>query len=241
MNVSAQLKLLFLFVICLLYAQLVQAQTVQGKVYEMGTKYIIPSAEISITTKAGHVYTDVNGNFEIKAAINDLLVISAKGYKPDTVLLTDLKFKEIYLQQIERLLSEVKVNANNAAAKTFQHQDPDFHNQTFKKQLDKEGNYKGGVMFRLWYWKKDEKQRKKIEKLIDDEQTAVTIDRFFCKDTIQKYVPVADEEINSFIDRYKPGLVDFRASSFNLLLYLNTAYKKFTLLSKDERMRYEVF
>ncbi|GAA4336407.1 hypothetical protein GCM10023149_45120 [Mucilaginibacter gynuensis] len=242
MNVTAQLKLLFLFVIYFFYAELVQAQTVQGKIYEMGTKNAISSAEISIISKAEHVYTDTNGNFQIKAAINDLLVIAAKGYRSDTILLTNLKFKQIYLLQIERWLAGVKINANKAVStKTFQYQDPDFHNQTVKKQMDDDGNYKGGLSLRLWYWKKDEKRKKKIEKLINDEETAINIDRVFCKDTVQKYIPVGDEEINSFIKRYKPSLAVFQANSFNLLLYLNSAYKNFKTLSKDERIRSELF
>lgn len=144
--------------------------------------------------------------------------------------------------QVERWLKEVKVTANSpASVGGFKIYDPDFHNQTITKQLDDKGNYKGGVVFRFWYNKKDEKRRKKIARLVNDQETTAAIDKVFCRDTIQKYIPINNDEVKGFIDRYKPGLAVFRANSFNLLLYLNQAYKDFGKLPKEERLRATIF
>jgi len=153
--ISARVLLILIF--CC-NTQVALSQFLKGRVYETSTGIVLDSVRIKVSATTDVIYTDKNGNFRIRAKVNDLLIISGFGYKTDTLLVVNMRFQEIYLTPQEHLLKEVKVNSNNVApTSSFGSYDPDFHNQTVAKQFDANGNYIGGVIFRIWYWKKDER------------------------------------------------------------------------------------
>jgi len=220
------------------YSGMALSQTIRGRVVENITTVAINSASVKVAASAAVTYTDVNGEFKITAKVNDMLIISAAGYNTDTLLLTDTRFREIYLTPREHLLNEVKVNADNVApTASFGSYDPDYHNQTVAKQLDDKGNYKGGVIFRIWYWKKDEKKRAKDEQTQKTDAAYQQIHEVFCRDTLLKYLPLKKEEVAGFISRYSPGTEEYMSPGFSMALYLNKCYKEFEVLPLEERVK----
>ncbi len=204
------------------------SQILKGHLYEKNTGVVVNSVNIKVSATNETAYTDKKGYFQIRAKVNDLLIISAFGFKTDTLLVTDTRLQEIYLSPREYLLKEVKVNAGNVARSGgFSGYDPDFHGQTITKQFDEKGRYKGGVVFRVWYWKKDEKKRAKREQTIRADAAYQKRAEVFCSDTILKYLPLKKEDVNTFIARYSPGMEEFMSPGFNLALYLNQCYKAY--------------
>jgi hypothetical protein len=211
------------------------SQVLTGRVYESSSHIGLGSVRINVLTTTETTYTDKRGEFKIKAKLNDLLLISGFEYQTDTLLVTTTGLQEIYLRPRKHFLKEVKVNANNAGTtRHFNNYDPDFHNQTVRNQMDNKGNYTGGVIFRFWYWKKDERKRKKLEQEQKTNAAYQRISEVFCKDTVLKYLPLKNEEVSGFLLRYTPGTKEFMAPGFNLALYLNKCYKAYKGLSLEE-------
>lgn len=225
--VSPLARVLLILIFCC-NTEVALSQFIKGRVYENNTGILLDSVKIEVAATTETTYTDKNGNFKIRAKVNDLLIISGLGYQADTLLVTNARFREVYLSPREHLLKEVKINANNTApVGGFGMYDPDFHNQTIAKQFDDKGNYKGGVIFRIWYWKKDEKKRAKNEQTLKVDAAYETIHAVFCRDTLLKYLPLKKEEVDGFIARYSPGTEEFMSPGFNMAYYLNKCYKQY--------------
>jgi hypothetical protein len=244
--IGSQLAIILVRVLLILIfccnTQIELSQYLKGRVYENNTGIALDSVKIKVSATAESIYTDKNGDFKIRAKVNDLLIISGLGYQTDTLLVTNARFQEIYLTHEEHLLKEVKVNANNvAAAGSFRSYDPDFHNQTVAKQFDDQGNYKGGVIFRIWYWKKDEKKKAKNEQTLKADAAYQTIHAIFCRDTLLKYLPLKKEEVDGFIARYSPGIEEFMSPGFNMAFYLNKCYKEYKELPLEDCVKSPVF
>jgi hypothetical protein len=61
-------------------------------VYENVTHNVLDSIRIKVFTTLEVTYTDKNGNFKIRAKVNDLLILSDFEYKTDTLLMTSMGF-----------------------------------------------------------------------------------------------------------------------------------------------------
>jgi hypothetical protein len=83
------------------------------------------------------------------------------------------------------------------------------------------------VIFRIWYWKKDEKKKAKNEQTLKADAAYQTIHAIFCRDTLLKYLPLKKEEVDGFIARYSPGTGEFMSPGFNMAFYLNKCYKEY--------------
>ena len=91
------LKKLTLIAICLLAAITLRAQSVfNGRVFENKTRITL-HAQITNLNNNLHAITGADGRFSIGAKVGDMLVIKAFSYQPDTLLLTDMHDKEIFL------------------------------------------------------------------------------------------------------------------------------------------------
>ncbi|WP_183557121.1 hypothetical protein [Mucilaginibacter sp. SP1R1] len=237
-------KLLFLFLICCFITPVAFAQGGQkGTVYEIKTRVTLEGIRVENSKTGKYVITDKAGKFNIDAKSGDLLVFKASFYLPDTVLLTDLREREVFLTPKKTMLKEVKVTNTEITSKPATFQSPDFHGQTMVYQRDDKANYpnavqenyKGGVAFRLSYWKKDENKRKKLEEMVHNDKVQQEIAQVFKPDNIGKYVPLKDTDLDNFILLYIPSVKTYTDKGFNLTNYLNESYKKYLELPPDKR------
>jgi hypothetical protein len=113
--------------------------------------------------------------------------------------------------------------------------DPLFHGQPVVYARDKNMNYKGGVVLRLWYWKKDEKKRAKRQAL---ERKYVIMDKIaavFQPKIIAQYLPLTGQDLDNFINLYTPAAKIVMAKDFNLTNYLDACFKKYQALPPDKK------
>jgi hypothetical protein len=225
----------YYLVFCLIVAALwANGQSIKGKVFEKGTRIALTDIQVQNINNKQLAITDDNGKYAILAKVGDILVFTGFSYQTDTVLVTDLHQREVFLLPKNHLLNEVNVNLM-AGPSTFKFYDPQFHGQTMVYQRDNNGNYKGGIILRFWYWKKDEKERARREKIVEDGKTREKIANLFNAATIGKYVPLQGDEMNSFIELYTPDVKVYMSNDFNLANYLNDCYKKFLKLPADKK------
>ncbi len=231
------LKHLFLLLLSGTFSAFAFGQTLQtGVVFENKTRVVLQNIRVENMSSHKVIITGKTGAFSIEGKTGELLVFSGTFYKTDTLLLTDNKPLEVFLTPQHNMLNEVKVTGTEAThTGSFQH--PGFHNQTMVYQRDPNypEYYKGGVAFRLHYFKKDEKRKAKQAAFLKDQQQQDEIAKVFNADNIAKYLPLKGKDMDDFLIMYTPSPKVYFANSFNLVAYLDANYKTFLTIPADKR------
>jgi hypothetical protein len=206
----------------------------KGRVLENKTRIGLTGIRVDNLTNKKTTLTDNAGNFTIPAKNSDLLVFKGFAYQIDTVLVTDLHEKEIFLEPVTHELDQVNITSTETKNMNTYY-DPRFHGQPVIYAHDKDLNYKGGVVLRLWYWKKDEKKRAKRQAL---ERKYVIMDKIaavFQPNIIAQYLPLTGQDLDNFINLYTPAAKIVMAKDFNLTNYLDACFKKYQALPPDKK------
>ena len=227
------LRLALLFLLVLSAAMASAQKKLTGRVLENGTRVGLGDVFIENLNNKQSAFTDQKGRFSIAAKTGDLLTLKGFAYQNDTLLVTDLNNKEVFLEPKRNELAQV--NITNTEIKKLNTYDPQFHGQPVIYQRNKDGSFKGGIILRMWYWKKDEKKKAKLQKRQKEFETADRIAAIFTAGNLTKYVPLKEEDMNNFIALYTPNVKTYTSNDFNLLSYLNDSYKKYQALPVDKR------
>lgn len=227
-------SLLILLLFCLSFNKSYAQQTLKGFVFENNSRVPLAGIHIENTRTKLKTETDIKGHFSIDARVNDVLIFQGYAYLPDTLLLIDLKAREVFLEPAKNMLKQVDIYNQEVHVGTMM--DPEFHGQSAIYQRNADGSYKGGVAFRVWSNHSAERKLKKLQKAQHDEEIRLQIDKVFSAPNLLKYLPLKPEELSSFKSRYIPTVKTYTANDFNLLAYLNTCYKQFIKLSPEKRL-----
>jgi len=228
------IRFYLLLIACCFIVTLTKAQTIKGRVFELGTRITLADIQVHNNTNGHGTTTDDKGRFSIEAKSGDVLIFKGFSYIPDTILVTNLAEKEIFLIPHTNFLDEVKV-INDSTKNLSTYYDPMYHGQTVAYTRDADMNPTGGLTIRLWYWKKDERKREKLEKEILDEKVQDRINIVFTPVNVAKYVPLKDKDLTDFIALYMPSAKVFNSNDFSLPVYLNDCYRRYLKLPEDER------
>ncbi|WP_342645721.1 hypothetical protein [Mucilaginibacter sp. CSA2-8R] len=209
-------------------------QLLKGRVFENKTRVGLTGISVQNLNNKQSTVTDNNGKFSIGAKVNDLLLVRGFAYQNDTVLVTKLNETEIFLLPQQHMLADVKVTSAEGPSMAFY--DPYYHGQTTTYQRDAAGNIKGGLTFRLHYFKKDERRKAKREKEDKVNEVQLEIDRTFTPKALAKYLPLKGQDMDAFINLYKPAINTYTSNNFVLIDYLNGCYKKFIQLTPEKRL-----
>jgi hypothetical protein len=228
---------LALFITCLWFSAVSAygQQLIKGRVLEYKTRVGLVSINVQNLTTKQTIVTDSKGWFAIKANLNDLLIFKGFAYQKDTLLVTRYTEFEVFLQPQAHVLNDVKVTGAGMDGPSMAIYDPYFHGQTTAYQTDANGNFKGGVNFRFWYWKKDERKKKRLEKKLKDGQLRNQIAQVFSAKNMAGFLPLKGAQMEAFIRLYTPTVNVYESSNFSLPDYLNTCYKKFVQLPAEKQ------
>lgn len=225
-------SLLLFIVSVLIYSSTYAQIPVSGKIYELGTHIILPNVKVQNANTKDNTLSNAAGIFSIKAKAGDILIFESFAYKPDTVLVTNARYLEIYLQPVNTNLKQVDIKGTTST-KLGNLNDTTFHNQTVRYLRDEKGNLKGGVAIKFGYGKSSKEKRN--EKLTYDTLATKAIDKAFSPANVSKYVPIKGGDLKQFIAIYRPTIKQYKAPNFDLTLYLNDCYKKFKALPPSQR------
>ncbi|WP_428330408.1 hypothetical protein [Mucilaginibacter sp.] len=240
------LKYLLLISCCFFSVIAVRGQSVfSGRVLEDKTRITLHGVRVENLSNKLVALTDKDGSFSIGAKAGDLIVFKFFSYQPDTLLLTDLHDKEVFMVSQATMLKQVTITDTSGRAfankNAVQKYDPEFHNQTVVYQRDEKGNYKGGIALRLHYWKKDEHKKQKQAQTEKDQAMSEHISTVFTAEAIAQYVPLKGKDMDNFILLYIPDVKTYTSKSFNLLSYLNACYKEWLTLTPEQQKAGHLF
>ena len=228
--------LILLFSIFIIHNNSYAQTRATGRLFEYQTR--ISLGGIKVENLKTHVIavSDTSGRFSIKAAAGDRLVFSALSYKTDTLYLTNLKLKEVYLElKGDKMLKGVTiVNKEMSLGTIATPAATPFGGKSVRYQTDAAGNNKGGLALSLPSFNGDLKKKAKDAQREKDGETEAEIDRLFSPENLQKYIPIRDQQLANFILLYRPSVEVYQAK-FNFTLYVDDCYKKFVKIPVEQR------
>lgn len=232
--------------ICMLYGINANAQSVfSGRVLENKTRIVLRSIRIENQTTKVKTITDERGQFFINAKIGDILIFNGFAYQPDTVLITDMHAREIFMEPKKNMLNQVNITDTSGMAKAnagaFLPPDKMFHGQLIANQRDNNLNEIGGIAIRLHYWSKDEKQKRKAAQSAKDRVISEQISQVFTPANISQYVPLKGADMDNFLLLYTPDVKEYTDKRFALLPYVNACYQNWQTLTPEQKKAGDIF
>jgi len=237
-----------LLIVCFCFLGILTAsgQSVfSGRVLEYKTRIALPSVRIQNITNGLKTISLKDGQFGIAAKPGDLVVFIIFAYKPDTVLITDMHAREIFMTPKTNMLNQVTITDTSGRAvanpNAIQYYDPMFHGQPVVYQRDANFNAVGGIAIRLHYWSKDEKQKRKAAQSAKEREISERISAIFTPLNVSNYIPLKGTDMDDFLMLYTPDVKEYTDKKFALVPYLNACYQNWQTLTPEQRKAGEIF
>ncbi|MEJ2904422.1 hypothetical protein [Pedobacter panaciterrae] len=231
-------KLLFALILMAplsLWAQ----DVVSGTVYDFEIK-TLPLQEVNVKNFNNNqsTKTKASGNFSLAAKIGDVLEFSLNGYHKDTLYLTNLSPKTVFLPGSSTSLKEVKILSAKINPTILA---PDPEAKEFKRvEAD---DYKGkpnvsragGLKLNLGYGKYKEQQAK-VKDLEEKDQYENEIKSVFTEAYVSDLVKLKGQELKDFMTMYRPPVATVQSNRpFDYKYYTVQAYHKWLKLPPSQR------
>lgn len=219
-----------------------KAQTVTtGTVYDYSKKYLpVPGVIVrNLNTRVATV-TSSKGKFTLGAKVGEVLEFSLLGYHTDTLYLTNLLEKQIYLPEQSNALNDVDVRAVKINSAILNARDSTAEKPTLLStggNLQRKGmrDKVGGLTLNLGYGKY-RRQQIAEQKIEEKERYLDQIDERFNPKSISEYIKLTAEEMKDFMVLYRPSVERVTAEQpFNYTLYIVRAIGAWKKLTPKQR------
>lgn len=232
---------LIVILLFVLPIQLIAQTVTTGGVFDYAKKSIaLPGVTVRNLNTKKVTLTNKEGKFVITANVGEILEFSLVGYHVDTLYLTNLLTKIIYLPVKSTSLNDVTVSGVRINKEIANAKDPLAEKYTL---LATGGNLErkimtdkvGGLSLNLGYGK----YRRQLQKeAILEEREAYTqeINANFNETSIAKLTKLSGEELKNFIVIYYPSVENVQSERpFKYPYYIATAYQAWLKLTPQQR------
>ena len=241
------LKYLLILLCPVFFFSSVKAQSVfTGRVLENRTRVTLKGVKVRNLVNRFVAATDEKGNFSIGAKQGDILVFTFAAFKPDTLLLTDLHDREIFMLPDVNMLKQVTITdssgqTGNATKNMVLPYDPEFHGQALAYHRNSKEEYDGGITLRIHYFTKDDRDKRKAALKEEDRRIAEQIEYIFTAENIGRFIPLKGTDMDNFLMLYTPDVERYKDKQFSLPSYLNACYKEWQTLSDADKRSGQLF
>ncbi len=188
-------------------------QTVWGYIRDSVTNEPVELASVTNTSHKSTVITNNQGLFKINIVKNDVLTVSAVGYRYFTVVYNGLIAAsdtiQLYLIPISRNLNNVTVKNSGVSQYTL---DSLERNMEFKEAMISPpvkavelANSGAGFGISLNRLSKKEKSKRKATELFNNSEKEAYINYRFSLDIVTRYSGLKNEALQSFVQRHRPS------------------------------------
>ncbi|WP_316799867.1 carboxypeptidase-like regulatory domain-containing protein [Pedobacter frigidisoli] len=218
------------------------AQTVTtGTVFDYSKKTLsLPGVTIRNLNSKKTSSTNKEGKYTIAANVGDLIEFSAVGYHTDTLYLTNLLNRTIYLPVKSTNLADVNVEAVRMNSQITDAKDPLAEKYTLlstggnlnrKRMTDKVG----GLNLNLGYGKYRREQRKEAD-LQEKEMYQQEIDENFNEKAITDLTKLQGEELKNFMILYRPSVEAVKGERpYRYAFHISRAFVAWQKLTPEQR------
>jgi len=182
-----------------------QSGGVSGIVVEKGGSSRLSDVNVLNLRTKSRARTNTFGVFIIEASAGDSLSFTKTGYGPiKTILHTE---EDILIEMQEGLTIEtVVVNRMSKEAEMRDMLDDYRKKGVYNGGKNTVGTYLGSPATALYnLFGRDAKNAKRFSKMMDRELEESQVDRVFNRTTVSAVVPLEDDELQSFMDMYRPS------------------------------------
>ncbi len=188
-------------------------QIVWGHIKDSVTNEPIELASVTNTTRKSTVITNNEGLFKINIAKNDVITVSAVGYRYFTIayngLIAASDTMQLYLIPISRNLNNVTVKNSGVSQYTLDSLERDME---FKEAMISPpvkavelANSGAGFGISLNRLSKKEKSKRKATALFNNSEKEAYINYRFSIDVVTRYSGLKNEALQSFVQRHRPS------------------------------------
>lgn len=232
---------LIIFILLALPVGVIAQTVTTGTVFDYSKKTIsLPGVSVRNLNSKKTTSTNREGKYTIAATIGDLIEFSAVGYHTDTLYLTNLLNRTIYLPVKSNSLADVDVRGVRMNSQITDAKDPLAEKYTLlstggnlnrKRMTDKVG----GLGLNLGYGKYKRQQRKEAE-LEDKDMYQEEIDMNFSEKAITDLTKLQGEELKSFMIIYRPSVEQVKAERpYKYSYYISRAFVAWQKLTPEQK------
>ncbi|MFW0716328.1 hypothetical protein [Pedobacter sp. N23S346] len=233
-------KLIIFFLLALPFGVFAQTVTT-GTVFDYSKKTIsLPGVSVRNLNSKKTTTTSTDGKYTIPATVGDLIEFSAVGYHTDTLYLTNLLNRTIYLPVKSNSLADVDVRGVRMNSQITDAKDPLAEKYTLlntggnlqrKRMTDKVG----GLNLNLGYGKYKRQQRKEAE-LEEKDMYLEEIDANFSEKAVTELTKLQGEELKNFMIIYRPSVELVKAERpYRYSYYISRAFVAWQKLTPQQK------
>ncbi|WP_029286420.1 carboxypeptidase-like regulatory domain-containing protein [Pedobacter sp. R20-19] len=232
---------LIIFLFLALPAGVIAQTVTTGTVFDYSKKTIsLPGVSVRNLNSKKTTSTNREGKYTIAATIGDLIEFSAVGYHTDTLYLTNLLNRTIYLPVKSNSLADVDVRGVRMNSQITDAKDPLAEKYTLlntggnlnrKRMTDKVG----GLSLNLGYGKYKRQQRKEAE-LEEKDMYQEEIDANFSEKAVTDLTKLQGEDLKNFMIIYRPSVEQIKAERpYRYNYYISRAFVAWQKLTPQQK------
>lgn len=253
-------KLLLLLFICVGYssvqAQEVALDTIKGKVLDAANDKPLSDVNIINLSKVIGTNTNREGEFEVRANVNDTLYFSYLGFRPIQLIVTedwvkydDVKVKmtevgfaleEVHLESV-KLTGYLEIDAKNVPIYDDYRYQIAGTNQGYEAGSDKPGAFSNTLSaifnpfdFLHNAFGKEGRQMRKIRKMKKDEEIQLLLEDKYNRETLSVLLGVSKNDINKILKHcnYSKKFIK-EANDLQILDAISDCYENYRAVNKE--------
>lgn len=232
---------LIIFLFLALPAGVIAQTVTTGTVFDYSKKTIsLPGVSVRNLNSKKTTSTNREGKYTIAATVGDLIEFSAVGYHTDTLYLTNLLNRTIYLPVKSNSLADVDVRGVRMNSQITDAKDPLAEKYTL---LNTGGNLNrkrmtdevGGLSLNLGYGKYKRQQRKEAE-LEEKDMYQEEIDANFSEKAVTDLTKLQGEDLKNFMIIYRPSVEQIKAERpYRYNYYISRAFVAWQKLTPQQK------
>lgn len=214
------------------------AQTgVSGGVFDYDNKsFPLQKVTVKNLNNKKAVVTGAAGQFTITANKGDLLEFSLPGYHTDTLYLTNLQGKTVYLPSLSTDLKQVNIRSARLS-KDLNLKDPNA--KEFKRVAGiapKQNVGRAGGVGIAFGGGRERRERAKVKALDETAAYETEISQYFNEEHVGGLIKITGQELKDFIAYYRPSVARVKSDDpFNYDFYIAQAYQSWLKIPADQR------
>ena len=222
-------RLLLLLLLTSDFCTCIIAQTsISGKIYDGKNDSLLAGVTVMNLSARQFTLSDKNGEYNLKAGENDLLVFSYSGYAPDTISVEAYMFLtrfDITLKPTPVVLKGVTVVAANYRTDSLNRQAYYQHLLSRPEPGITGGNTPTGFGISLSpfsHFSRESRQRRELKKRLAREEKESYIDHQFSADLVRRITRLDKDSLRLFMYSFRPSYSFCRKTNpQQMLLYIN--------------------
>lgn len=225
------LLLLCCTITCQIYAQ----QVLTGKIYDKESDSVIAGAIISNKNTRETVVSDKQGVYSIPAREGNIIVFSAIGHTPDTLITEAWMFQTVIDRTLsfkELVLGEVKLAPGTYAYDSLQRRNE--YRFLYEQKIpgitggNRPSSGFGISLSPLSYFSSAAKQKRKLKKRLEAREREDYVDHRFSMALVGRITGLKGDTLSVFMYKYRPSWEFCRkANQENMILYINDKFREF--------------